>query len=132
MLRNTAGTEIYRFSRGEIIRFELTVRNRTSQTVNLQFSTGQQTDFVVFDNGGTSARWQWSEGRAFTQATTEIQFTPNETKSFTVDWNQETRSGDTLSSGAYEARGVLPFEAFRTNPLATHELGSTLRSFTVN
>jgi hypothetical protein len=132
VLRDAAGAGTYRFSRGEIIRFELTVRNRTSQTVDLQFDTGQQMDFVVFDNGGNSPRWQWSEGVAFIQAITELQFAPNETRTFTVDWNQQTRSGDTLPPGSYEARGVLPFEAFDTNPLATHELGSTLEAFTVN
>jgi hypothetical protein len=132
VLRNSAGTETYQFSRGEIIHFALTVRNRTSQSATVQFNTGQQMDFVVFDNGSNTARWQWSEGRSFTQQVTEITFAPNESKTFTVDWNQETRSADTLSPGSYETRGVLPFEAFYTNPLATHELGSTLRAFTVN
>jgi hypothetical protein len=132
VLQNSAGAETYQFSRAEIIRFALTVRNRTNQSVTLEFDDGQQMDFVVFDNGANTTRWQWSEGRAFTQQVTEITFAPNESKSFTVDWNQETRTGNTLSPGSYETRGVLPFDAFDTNPLATHELGSTLRVFTVN
>jgi len=131
-LRDAAGAETDNFSRNELIRFELTVRNRTNQTVHLTLNSGLQSDFVVFDNGGNLPRWQWSEGKVFITGTTEITFAPLETRLFTVDWNQQLRNGDALAAGSYEARGVLPFEAFASNPLAPHELGSTLRAFRVN
>jgi hypothetical protein len=132
VLRDAAGAETNSFSRGDLIRFELTVRNRTDQTVHLTLNSGLQSDFVVFDNGGNVPRWQWSEGKVFITGTTEITFAPLETRVFTVDWNQQLRTGDALAAGSYEARGVLPFEAFASNPQAPHELGSTLRAFRVN
>jgi Intracellular proteinase inhibitor len=131
-LLDTAGTVTNRFDRGEIIRFELTVRNRTADTVVVQFTSGYQYDFVAFRNGGNAPVWKWSDRVAFIQANTEISFAPNESKVFTVDWNQEARSGEMLTSGAYEARGVLYFTAFAADPLAPHEQGSTLSAFQVN
>ena len=131
VLRNSAGVETYEFARGEIIRFELTVRNRTRTTVEMQ-SGSYHYDFVVFNNGSNSPRWVWGEGRAFTMEGITRTFAPDESKVFTVDWNQEISSGSTLPRGRYEARGVMPFDAFQTNRLAPHELGSTLRAFSVN
>lgn len=131
-LLDTAGTVTNRFDRNEIIRFELTVRNRTANTVIVQFSSGYQYDFVAFRNGGNTPVWKWSDLATFTQATTELSFAPNESKVFTADWSQQARSGETLPRGAYEARGVLYFTAFATDPLAPHEQGSTLSAFQVN
>ena len=132
VLRDSAGVETDRFSRGELIRFDLTVRNRSNRTVDLHIQSGAQTDFVVFDNGADTPRWQWTDGMIFVRGTNEIRFAPQETKTFSVQWNQEMRSGETLPLGSYEARGVIPFNAFASNPLALNELGSTLRPFTVN
>jgi hypothetical protein len=132
VLRDTAGAETYTFQRGETIRFELTVRNRTDTAVHVQFPSPLQGDYVVFNDGGNTPRWQASEGRVFAAVVTEVVFEPHESKIFAAEWNQETRNGTLLERGNYEARGVLWFDGFATNPLATHELGSTLRAFTVN
>jgi hypothetical protein len=131
VLLNSAGVETYEFARGEIIRFELTVRNRTDSPVELE-TGAYHYDFVVFDSGRNTPRWLWSEDRAFTMEGRVLTFAPDESKVFTADWNQETAAGSALARGRYEARGVLPFDAFRTNRLASHELGSTLRAFRVN
>lgn len=131
VMRNSAGVETYEFSRGEIIRFELTVRNRSRQTVELE-SGHFPYDFVAFDNGGNTPRWMWSDGKVSTMEGVVYVYPPGESKVYTVDWNQETASGSTLPAGRYEARGVIVFDGFRTNPLAPHELGSTLRAYTVN
>lgn len=131
VLRNSAGVESYRFDSGETIRMDLSVRNRSAQTVHVQFRSAQQTDFVVIDDGGSTVRWRWSDGRMFAQVSSELTFDAFETKIFTVDWDQVTASGALLSRGHYEARGVLLFEEFAANPLAPHEQGSPLRPFEV-
>jgi hypothetical protein len=131
-LLDTTGTPATRFNRGEIIRLELTVRNRSADTVVVQFATSYQYDFVAFRNGGNTPVWQWSDRVTFLQATSELSFAPNESKVFTVDWSQEGRTGVALERGAYEARGVMVYPAFATDPLAPHEQGSTLVPFQVN
>ena len=131
VLRNSAGAETATFDRGDLITFEITIRNRTGETVRLQGCCPPESDFFVFDDGDEELRWQWSEGRAFPAVITDLVFTPNETKTMQVTWNQVTRSGAMLSAGQYDARGVVTRAPFQTDPLASSELGSNLRSFTI-
>jgi hypothetical protein len=131
VLKNSAGAVTNRFQRGELIMMELTTRNRTDQPVVLQFSSGAQSDCVVFDNGGRAPLWRWLDGKFFTQATTETTFQANETRTGTFTWNQERASGELLPTGSYEARCVLLFMEYHQNLQAPHELGSTLVPFTI-
>jgi hypothetical protein len=125
VLKDSAGTPKAIFPAGAVITLELSVRNRTSQPVELDFTSGQQYDFFVFRSGSNSALWQWSSTALFTQAASQLTFAAGETKVFTVTWAQD------VARGAYEARGAVLFDALRTNPQAPHELGSTLVAFTV-
>lgn len=131
VLRNAAGSETYTFDRGDLITFEITIRNRTAETVRLQGCCPPQSDFFVFDEGDEDVRWQWSEGRAFPAVVEDLVFAANETKTMQVTWNQITRSGASLGAGQYDARGVVTRDLFLADPFATSELGSNLRSFTV-
>lgn len=131
VLKNAAGVAVTQFAPGDPITLELTVRNRTRNEPVLQFSSGYQSDFVVMPLGGRTPRWQWSHNRAFTQATTEISFAPEETRTFTVTWDQRDNAGLPVSVGDYEARGVLVFAGFESDPLAPHQLGSPLRRFSI-
>jgi hypothetical protein len=117
---------------GEPVALELTVRNRTDTDVVVEFDSSHQFDFVVVDAGSSRVRWRWSTGKAFTQATTELEFAPGQTRTFTTTWNQVGDDGQAVAAGDYEARGVLLFSEFRTNPLAPHQLGSPLKTFRIN
>jgi hypothetical protein len=128
ILRDSAGAETYRFARTELITFELTVRNRTDQPVTLQMPSTASAEFFTFNEGGSSPRWRSNEGQA---SPAVIVFQANETRVFELDWTQELRDGTFLSLGRYEARGVLAKVGFPANPLASHELGSNLRVFTI-
>jgi hypothetical protein len=131
-LRNSAGAETYSFQRGELITFELTLRNRTRETVHLDFASGQQWNFFVFNSGWDTPRWRWSDDQVFTQAATRITLAPGESRVFSITWNQiSTHTGEALPPGAYEALGVIWHPTVAANPLASHELGSTFRAFTV-
>jgi hypothetical protein len=132
VLRDSAGTETYRFARTELITFELTVRNRTDQPVTVQMPSTDAGNFLVFAEGGNSPRWRSNEGHASATVITDISFQANETRVFRMDWTQEQSDGTFLPSGRYEARGILAKVGFPSNPLAPHELGSNLRVFTVN
>lgn len=130
-LRNAAGNATQEFAPGEPITLELTVRNRSSNEAILQFASGHQSDAVVLDSGTSRVRWKWSHGKAFTQATSELAFAPEEVKTVTLVWNQVGNDGFPVGPGNYEARGVLLFGQFATDPLALHQLGSPLRPFTI-
>jgi hypothetical protein len=132
VLRDSAGMESYRFSRTELITFELTVRNRTDKPMTLQMPSSARAEFLVFTEGGNSPRWRSHDGQTFPAVITPLEFQPNESKVFEVDWNQELRDGTFLGRSRYEARGVLANVGFPANPLASHELGSNLRVFTID
>lgn len=132
LLRDSAGTETYRFAPTELITFELTVRNRTDQPVTLQMPSTAGAEFLVFIEGGSAPRWRSNDGQAFPAVVTQIVFQANESKVFELDWTQETRDGTFLDRGRYEARGLLEKVGFPANPLAPHELGSNLRVFTID
>jgi hypothetical protein len=131
VLRNSAGTESYTFARGDLITFELTVRNRTDQTVTLAGCCPPDREFFVFEEDSRRLRWKWTEGRAFPAVVQDLVFTPQETKIFLAEWNQVTASGEMIAAGEYEARGAVPFVQIQADPLAPGELASNLRSFTV-
>jgi hypothetical protein len=131
VLKTATGTVRNDFAPGEPITFELRVRNRRQAEAVVQFSSGQQFDFVVLDDGTNRVRWQWSRRRAFTQATTELVFAPGETKIFTVTWDQLDDADLPVGGSDYEARGVLLFAEFASDPLFPHQLGSLLRPLSI-
>jgi len=135
-LKDVSGVVSQSFARGEPITMELSVRNRLRTPTVLQFSSGYQSDFIVVGPGGSSfpanqVRWRWSFNRSFVQSLTEVEFAAEETKIITVTWDQRDNAGLQVSSGNYEARGVMVFSEFPFDPLAPHQLGSPLRAFTI-
>lgn len=48
------------------VKFALSVTNRTSKRVEVNFPSGQTHDFAVLDATGREV-WRWSDGRMFTQ-----------------------------------------------------------------
>ena len=131
VLRDSAGVATRSFDRGELITFELTVRNRTDQTVRLESGHPPDFDFLVLNDGTSRVRWQWTEGRGIPTVVIPIVFAAGETKTYTFVWNQGLLDGAMLERGNFEARGVVPFSGYQGNPLAAHELGSNLLAFTV-
>lgn len=90
LLRDSAGAAKNAFQAGELIHFELSVRNRTGQPVELDFSSGQQYDFFAFEAGSANLAWLWSSTALFTQAASTLTFAAGETKVFTVSWASGT------------------------------------------
>lgn len=130
-LRDSTGALTNDFRFGESMRFDLDVRNRTGQTVNLVFPDAQIYDFVVLDAGSNRVRWRWSDGMAFAQVLTELVFDPLSSKSYSVLWNGVLGDGTQLPPGNYRARGALVFDEFASDPLAPNEMASPIVDFTV-
>jgi len=130
-IRDISGVETRSFAFGEGIRFDFEIVNLTSDRQRVQFADGQDHDFVIVTNGTSQIRWKWSQNMAFTQATSELMFEPNASKTFTLFWPGTLADGTQLPPGTYQARGALVFDGFRANPLAPNSMGSELETFTV-
>jgi hypothetical protein len=131
VLKDSSGNVEDSFQRGELITMELTVRNRTSEVQRVMFADGAQSDFIVFNDGTHQLRWRWTDGKAFTQATTELMFAAQETRTISVTWDQVLASGAMLEAADYEARGMLMVMAPGADLQAPNERASVLVPFTI-
>jgi hypothetical protein len=119
------------FNRDETIDLVLTVRNRLDSAAQVDFPSTRTSDFVVVRENTSDVVWKWSNGRAFNDVVTTLDFDANETQTFTFTWDQTDNNGVPLRDGNYEARGVLVYSDFDANPLKSNQLGSALVRFTV-
>jgi uncharacterized protein YndB with AHSA1/START domain len=78
--------------------FSYVVENAGESAVDLTFTSGQQFDIVVTDDG--EAVWRWSDGRMFTQAIEELTLEPGDELSFNGTWENP-------DPGTYEVTGSL-------------------------
>lgn len=94
------------YSVGESVESTLILRNPGASSASFQFSTGQMYDFIVIR--GQQRIWQWSSGRAFTQAFTTLTLQPGESKRFIQQWDQRDSQGQQVAPGEYELVAVFP------------------------
>lgn len=121
------------FEQDEQIQLVMTVRNELERSVTIQFPTGRTSDFVVVREGTAEVVWQRSDNETPSQQIpTEIEFAPEETQTFTATWDQRATSGVQVRTGTYQARGVLVFSGFDSDPLQENQQGSALVRFTIN
>ncbi|MBU6469922.1 MAG: hypothetical protein KGL00_08935 [Gammaproteobacteria bacterium] len=95
------------FSAGQQIQFVLSVRNRSTTSQTISFSTAQQFNFAVVNSGSATEVWTWSLGQAFSQIATRLTLQAGQTQTFTVIWNQVGDNGQLVPSGNYEVIGGL-------------------------
>ena len=133
-IQDTNGDVTDTFSRNELIQLVLTVRNRRDTTETIDFTDSRQSDFLVVRANTNNVVWQLSEESAApAPGATTLEFAPGQTRTFTTTWDQtESDGGDPVSTGTYEARGVVVFDGFESSPLRASQLGSPLESFTIN
>ena len=131
VLRDSTGSTSTSFVMGEPIRFDLEIQNRTNQTTTLRFPDGQVYDFYVLDAAGSRVRWRWSDGMSFTQAVTQLAFSPYATKAYSVTWSGVLANGAQLPAGSYRGRGVIVSDLFNGDPLVDGDMVSNLVFFTV-
>lgn len=95
------------FAPGQPITFELTVRSLSNAPRVLTLPTSQEYELLVLHAGQDSIVWQWSLGKGFLQAITNLTFAPNEVKVFTTTWTQVDNGGNPVSAGDFDAQGYL-------------------------
>ncbi|WP_227354632.1 BsuPI-related putative proteinase inhibitor [Haladaptatus salinisoli] len=69
---------------GDIVEFELTVRNPDDDPADVTFRSGLDADFAVLDDDAEI--WRASDGRMFTQALRSVTFDPGAEKTYTAEW----------------------------------------------
>ena len=131
ILRDVSGVETSSFVFGEPIRFDFAVENLTDRQLRISVPDAQTTDYLVVNQGTTQIRWAWSDGQSFAQVRTEVVFEPFASKSFSMTWNGNLSDGTNLPPGDYQARGLMVFDGYESNPLAPSELAAPLVPFTV-
>jgi hypothetical protein len=135
VLKDSAGNEKYAFQPGELITFEITVRNRTSQPATVSF-TGYTGSVDVFNNGGNNSIWNPHDDMVFAQVVQTTTFAAGETQVFRHTWNQLLGTGSYLPLGIYETRGLFHARVTLGGPngplVDERDLRSTLRQFTIN
>jgi len=120
------------FGPGEIIRFELHVRNRLDRRITLDLGSPPTHDFVLIDPDTEQVVWRASEIRTDLTAT-RVRIAANDTLTFEYEWDQSTATGLPLPRKDYEVRGFVPFdfEEFETDPYAVSQLASMPLSITL-
>lgn len=85
--------------------FTLSACNKTGETVEATFPSGQRYDFAVGRDG--EVVWQWSEGQVFTQEFGTESWEPGECKSYQEIWDGRDTAGALVEAGTYQAEGLL-------------------------
>lgn len=84
------------------VRFEVTITNNGSESVDLRFRSGLEVDVAVM--AGDTEVWRWSDGRFFTQALQTLKLAPGESERYIRRWENPS-PGDFTAVATLEDRG---------------------------
>ena len=104
ILRDIFDQESDSFIQGEEIELFLEITYNGSETVTLNFNSGQQYDFYILSSEETEL-WRWSDGKGFTQALTELVIPAGETFAVTEVWDQTLPGDEIIAIGSYTVFG---------------------------
>lgn len=90
------------FKLGEIVHFNISVKNLGSELHELTFGSGQKFDVRIEDESGRKV-WNWSDGRVFTQALETVVIESGKSISYTAEWPMEDSAGNPVNPGKYNA-----------------------------
>ena len=87
------------------------VENVSTQALRYEFTSTNQHDFAVEEDGRQA--WRWTAGRAFGRTITSLKLQPGESKAWSEIWDQRDNSGELVGPGVYMVSGVLPVSGGR-------------------
>lgn len=124
-IEDASGLPSSGFTTGTLIKFVLTIRNRSDQAQTLYFSTSELINFAVVQAGTANVVWNCDNDTttaciisqnlgapSTTSGFFQITFAPSETKTVTATWNQTDDSATQVNTGSYEVIGG--FTVFNT------------------
>lgn len=100
---------------GDSVHLVFGVTNTSAEPVELNFSSGQSSDFVVLE--GEREVWRWSADRFFTQALRSETLAPGETARYEASWTPPAGV-----RGPLTARAMLTDQAYRPDASVRFEL----------
>ncbi len=106
VLENPGGQEQMVFATGEAVRMVVRIQNLTSAPQTITLPSSQFYDVVVVDQAGQEV-WKLSHDMFFLTAITEWSFTPSETKTYAILWNETRNDGTTVATGQYSAQAFV-------------------------
>lgn len=110
---------------GEKVVFTIELMNQHENTRQLTFSSGQQFEITVTNEGGDEV-YRYSDGKAFTMALVERELAPGEILSWQEAWDLTDKSGDRVPEGLYTAEIEVLARPEATDGPAGDQLTTTL------
>lgn len=98
------------------IKMSLTVFNYTQRPETFRFRTSQRYDFTIYNSQGLKV-WQWSAGQQFQPIMGELDLMPNETVTYTAQYQSSTM----LKEDLYTLKGELTLFELRLRAPRTIE-----------
>jgi len=98
-------TDRSQYQPGQTVVMKMTVVNPFSESVTLQFTSGQTYDFAIWDSNGQKV-WQWSDGKVFTQALQQRELAAGESYDVSTRWTVP-EGGTRLPPGLYRIKGTI-------------------------
>ncbi len=94
------GIEKQVFNQGEPIVFSLTYQNLTNQNQLILLRSTQQYEIEAYDSKDYLV-WNWSRNKIFSYVLTDLNFAPNEIKTFEETWDQKDNNEQPIAVGNY-------------------------------
>jgi hypothetical protein len=96
---------------GEEIEMTIVLQNKSDESLDLTFTSGQTYDFVIKKMPEDKEIWRWSEGMFFTEAIWTMVLDSTERKTFVVKWDQKDIDSKSVEPGTYKIEAF-----FTSNP----------------
>jgi hypothetical protein len=130
-IRAAGGISKSAFVFGEPIEFILSVHNKSNQTQKISLPSSEIFEFVVVQPNTSNILWRWSKGKAFLTVITDVEFQPDETRTWSIIWQQVDDAGMQVPVGNYEVKGMMATTERMLNPLKNGDLSADLTPFTI-
>ncbi len=92
------------YRRGETITFTMTLRNASTETQSLRFTSGQDFDLAARRADAAPEApesWRWANDKVFAMNLREVSLRPGQEQTFTATWDQSAGDGQALPRGSY-------------------------------
>lgn len=90
---------------GEVATFTISIQNKTNETVNLHYPTGQHWDLLCYRD--KRPLFKWSQGLTWLESSHYIPLRVGETRSEKLSWKTVNKNGRPLSRGVYMTQGMV-------------------------
>ena len=87
-------------------RLTFVVANRTKNTVDYEFSSGDQVDFEIDDSTGKEI-WLYSKSRVFPTSMSRLTLKPGKSSSYSVQWSRRDDNDTPVPPGVYTVLATL-------------------------